>query len=462
MSIVVDMLIIGAGPAGLACASELLKIGRKSVLVLEKGNGYLNRKCYVDMGKLCANCKPACNVISGFGGCIHYGDSAKLSKYPSGKMLYNLLGQCKYDAYLSSVKKIVFGNEDAQFIETKVDSNPDFDIKNYGICIWDSLHVKSFIKKQFLELSKNGNILLNAEVSNIDNTEKGLKITYSKGKEIFSLIARNVLVATGRSGFFWWRQELRRLNIKYTPPVSSIGLRFELPKEYLERLGKQHPDLKLRFQDELRKYKTFCFCAGENGGRIKYENYGEFTLLDGHILSQTDKMSVVGNFALLAQLVNENNEAIEFDLIKHKYIEKYIHLNQLNAGKPIYQNYFDFKNKNLNSGIEKISVKDSAPTEVWRLFDNEFHKKYCAVADKILKWIFLEAGNENDFEEFTKKVNIIALEIEGIWDKIETNNDLMSSIPNLYVAGDCAGLSQGIIQAMISGVAVAKAVRLEG
>ena len=78
-----------------------------------------------------------------------------------------------------------------------------------------------------------------------------------------------------------------------------------------------------------------------------------------------------------------------------------------------------------------------------------------------MKWIFLEADNENDFRSFTKKINVIALEIEGIWDKIEINNDFMSSIPNLYVAGDCAGLSQGIIQAMISGVAVAKAVKFE-
>ncbi len=199
----------------------------------------------------------------------------------------------------------------------------------------------------------------------------------------------------------------------------------------------------------------------ENGGRIKYENYGEFTLLDGHILSHTDKMSVYGNFALLAQLINDKSEAMEFDLIRQKYIEKYIHLNQVNTGKPIYQNYYDFKNKNLNSGIGKISVKDSTPTEVWRIFDDGFHKRYCVIADKVLKWIFLEADNENDFRSFTKKINVIALEIEGIWDKIEINNDFMSSIPNLYVAGDCAGLSQGIIQAMISGVAVAKAVKFE-
>lgn len=455
MSNIIDMLIIGAGPAGLACASNLLIRGEKIVLVLEKGNDYLNRKCFVDEGRICKNCKPACNVISGFGGCIHYGDSAKLSKYPSGKALYELLGNCRYNDYLSNVKKYISDNKDVQFIESKVDDNLGFDIKNYGISIWNSTDIKAFVQKQFLDLSKNGNVCLNTEVVSIDITEKGIKTIYRKGTKYLSLISKNVLVATGRSGFFWWRKELRKLNIKYTTPVSSIGLRFELPKELLSKLGRQHPDLKIRIWDNVRKYKTFCFCAGENGGRLKYENYGKFTLLDGHILTYTDRPSTFGNFALLAQLIDDERKALEFDSIYQRYIEKYI---LLNGGRPTYQNYFDFKNKNSNSEKRNISVRDSVQSDVWEIFESNFHEQYCAVADKILHWIFLKAGVQSDFESFMKKVNVVALEIEGIWDKIETNSDMMSSIPNLYVAGDCAGLSQGIIQAMISGIAVAKAV----
>ena len=371
-------------------------------------------------------------------------------------MLFRSSGN--YNSYLRSVKKYISDDKDLQFIESKVDGYPGFDVKNYGICIWNSSDIKSFIQKRFFELSERGNIVFNTEVVRIDKNENGLKTTYCKDGNVFSLMARNILVATGRSGFLWWRQELRKLKIKYARPISSIGLRFEFPKEFLSKLGKQHPDLKIRVQDNVRKYKTFCFCAGENGGRIKYENYGKFMLLDGHILTCTDKLSAFGNFALLAQLIDEKGEAIGFDTIYQRYIEKYI---QLNSGRPIYQSYFDFKNKNINSERRNISVKDSMPSKVWEIFECDFHKQYCAVADEILYWIILESNIQVDYETFTKNVNVIALEIEGIWDKIEINSNFMSSVPNLYVAGDCAGLSQGIIQAMISGIAVARSIDCE-
>lgn len=453
----IDLLIIGAGPAGLACAIDLISRGISNILVLDKGKSYLNRNCNVDQGGICLNCKNGCNVISGFGGCVHYGDSAKLSKYPSGKMLYNLLGEERYNEYFNVVKDIIFGKENIRFKKTNVINKLKFDIKNYDIYIWNSAQIKRFIEKKFNELMTSKKILLNTEVISIDIVENHFSIKYKNNGNVYYFNATNVLVATGRSGFFWWRNELRKLNIKYTDPISSIGLRFELPKKYLCELGKQHPDLKLRFKDNIRKYKTFCFCGGLNGGRIKYENYGKFTLLDGHILTLMDIPSDVGNFALMAQLVNEKGMGIGFDFIFQKYIKQYIRLNNVHPGKPIYQSYYSFKNKCIDNPKGIISVKDAEPAEIWKLFEDDLHDRYCFISDKILRWLFSYSNNKNYFD-FIRTVNVIGLEIEGIWDKIETEDNLMTSIPGLYVAGDCAGLSQGIVQAMISGVNVARSV----
>ena len=62
-----DVVIIGAGPAGIFTALEMVKKGSKQkIIMVEKGQAVENRHCPKDKTKKCVNCKPYCHITTGF------------------------------------------------------------------------------------------------------------------------------------------------------------------------------------------------------------------------------------------------------------------------------------------------------------------------------------------------------------------------------------------------------------
>ena len=54
-----DVVIVGAGPAGIFTALELLKKGsRQKIVMVEKGQSIENRRCPKSQTNKCVNCKP--------------------------------------------------------------------------------------------------------------------------------------------------------------------------------------------------------------------------------------------------------------------------------------------------------------------------------------------------------------------------------------------------------------------
>src|SRR5664280_1829493 len=70
---VVDVIIIGAGPAGIFTGLELAGQGLK-ILVLEKGRDITSRHCPSNHhGSICVHCKP-CDILCGWGGAGAFSD----------------------------------------------------------------------------------------------------------------------------------------------------------------------------------------------------------------------------------------------------------------------------------------------------------------------------------------------------------------------------------------------------
>ena len=79
-----DVIIVGAGPAGLMCAYELIEKNHKlNILLVDKGKDIYKRNCPIIDKKIkkCpvqkngqVGCLPYCSITSGFGGAGAYSD----------------------------------------------------------------------------------------------------------------------------------------------------------------------------------------------------------------------------------------------------------------------------------------------------------------------------------------------------------------------------------------------------
>ena len=71
---VYDVVIVGAGPAGIFTALEMIRKGTdKKILMVEKGSSIEKRKCPKSVTKKCINCNP-CNITADFSGAGAFSD----------------------------------------------------------------------------------------------------------------------------------------------------------------------------------------------------------------------------------------------------------------------------------------------------------------------------------------------------------------------------------------------------
>ena len=408
-----DIIIIGAGISGSVCALEIE--GIYNILIIDAGSGLIERNCPWETTNICKNCNP-CNLIAGFGGCLKSGDSAKISFPPSGKRLlekttnFNNISDYINKTYLGSLKKQ----------QTKR-AYANFTLKEYPIAIIDSHSSTNILQEIYHRIQNKNNISLCFKERVLDYEKKDCYIIHTD-KQIYK--TKNIVFATGRFGKEWLKKMIHQKNFKYTYSRALVGVRFEMPAEILKEPGLAHPDFKFtkRFGD-FDKVKTFCFCGGLYGGVIKYLNYGNIKLLDGHILSE--EKNKLGNFALL--------HSVGFDIlenIKNKYIS-------LNNGNIIRQSFLEFKKR--EKGLSAI-------------FPPNMHEHLIITLEELFKKAF------NNYS--LADVSVYGLEIENDWFEVKTNQYLeIDNQTGLFVCGDAATLAQGLLQAAISGYIVAQNFR---
>ena len=89
-----DVLIIGAGPAGIFTAMELLRKGSKGkILLVEKGKAIEERRCPKATTGRCMNCKPYCHITTGFSGAGAFSDGKLSLSTEVGGDLPQLIGE---------------------------------------------------------------------------------------------------------------------------------------------------------------------------------------------------------------------------------------------------------------------------------------------------------------------------------------------------------------------------------
>ena len=89
-----DILIIGAGPAGIFTALEMVRKGsQKKIVIVEKGLPVEKRRCPKAKTKQCVNCKPYCHITTGFSGAGAFSDGKLSLSSDVGGDLPTLIGE---------------------------------------------------------------------------------------------------------------------------------------------------------------------------------------------------------------------------------------------------------------------------------------------------------------------------------------------------------------------------------
>ncbi len=347
-----DVIIVGAGPAGIFTAYELKKQKPQSkILLVESGKSIDKRHCPKDKTKKCVSCKPYCHITTGFSGAGAFSDGKLSLSYEVGGDLPELAGADLIQEYIDYTDSIyldfgadtkvegVGNNEAVKEIRRKAIQGGlklvDCPIRHLGTEKAQEIYLK--IQKHLLndgveikfDTTVKNLLIRNNEVSGVLITDS---LTRTNDEEMFS---DKVVVATGRKGADWLKDMCIEHKINHSAGPVDIGVRVELRNEVMESVNNVLYESKLIGHPAPFKDKVRTFCQNP-GGFVSQENYdNNLAIVNGH--SYKDKKSDNTNLAILSShnFSAPFNEPIEYG---QKVAEL---VNMLGNGKILVQRYGD-------------------------------------------------------------------------------------------------------------------------
>ena len=449
-----DVIIVGAGPAGLFAAYELSK-ENKSVLIIDQGLNPIEREKKFKDKKFIANGNSI--VMSGVGGAGLFSDG-KLNFIPIlGKTdLTQFVDIREAQEIIDYIEK-VFGDFKIDGEVYPTDMNAALNYKKiarrHGL---DLLLIKQkHIGSDVLPKRINGFMKFLEEKGVVFRTNEKVTKTIVKGNHVMGVetdkekyYSENVILAPGRIGANWLSMEAKKMKIDVIYKSVEVGVRIEMPAEILDEITSVIYDP--TFFIRTKKYDDLVrtFCTNRNGF-IAEEKYDGFVCVNGH--SYKYKKSDNSNFALLNKI--NLTEPFTNTLEYGRSIGALS--NTIGNGKIILQRFVDLK-KNRRSTWKRLSksyvnptFKDVTPGDISMALPARIVTNLSESIERLNKII---PGVASD------STLLYAPEIKFFSTQIKTNNYLETSVSGLYVAGDGAGVSGNIVGAAATGIIAARGI----
>ena len=452
-----DLIIVGAGPAGIFTAIEMLRHGSKqNILIIEKGRAIEKRSCPKHKTGKCVNCKP-CAITTGFSGAGAFSDGKLSLSEEVGGDLPSLIGADlarETIAYTDGIY-LEFGAdthvEGLEFDEEKKEIRRnairaglklvDCPIRHLGTEKAQEIY---YSIEQYL--IKNGvEILFNTECLDlvIGKDEVCTGVVAKIDGEPVTISADNIVVATGRRGADWLEKLCAEHNIAHQPGTVDIGVRVEVRNEVMERVNNVLYESKLVGHPAPFKNKVRTFCQNP-GGYVSQENYDDdLAVVNGH--SYKDHKS---NNTNLAILVSHNfstpfNQPIE-------YAKKVGELtNMLGAGHILVQRFGDILD-GKRTWPKELAESNVRPT----LPDAEAGDITAAMPYRAMMNIinFIKAVDEVVPGFAAYETLLYSPELKFYSNRVKMDSQLNTSVKGLYCLGDSSGWTRGLMMASVMGV----------
>ncbi len=450
-----DVIIVGAGPAGIFSALELTKKNSNlNILILDRGPEIAERKCPSSRGFECHHCEP-CSVLSGWGGAGAYSDGKLtlstevggwLNEYVSQQELEKLVGYVDSIYLKYGASERVYGGdaEKVDEIERKA-SLAGLKLIRQEVRHMGTDKSEETMQRMYNELSGKTTFEPRADVKGLITEGSAIKgVETVSGEKIHG---KYVIIAPGRSGAEWLQTEAQIRGLKTVNNPVDIGVRVELLASVMEELTKALYEPKLVYYSKLFDDMVRTFCVSPYG-EVTTESYDGVLTVNGG--SYAERRTDNTNFAILVS--TSFTEPFKEPIAYGKYIAR---LSNLLSGGVMVQRLGDLVSgrrstpERLARSVVTPTLKNATPGDL------SFVLPYRYLSD-IRE--MLQALDQIAPGVHSRDTLLYGIEVKFYSSHLQLNNVLETKIQNMFTIGDGAGVTRGLIQASASGVIVGREI----
>ncbi len=458
-----DIVIIGAGPAGIFTALEITRLKPEShVLIADTGHAIASRDCPARKLGHCVHCDP-CGIVHGWAGAGAFSDGKLSLSDEVGGHISEYVGHDRAMELIRHADEIYlkFGapTEVHGLDDRKVDEI-SYEASKYNIrlvpCPVRHLGTENAMKvlggmhdylvsqthTEFMELTTASDILVeNGKVC-------GVRFVPRKG-EPFTAISDKVVVAPGRGGAEWLADQVNRLGLKTHNNEVDIGVRVEVPNAVMDHLTRHLYEAKLIYYSDTYENKVRTFCMNP-GGVVSEEHYeGGLAVVNGHSYEDQSLRTGNTNFAMLVStaFTEPFDQPIEYG----QYVAQLA--NMLTGGPIMVQRLGDLlKGRRTTRGrLEKSTTIPTLTTAVPGDLSFVLPSRHLtSIVEALRAFDHLAPGL------YSKNTLLYGVEVKFYSSRVQVDSRFMTGVEGLYAIGDGAGVTRGLMQASATGIAVAR------
>ena len=452
-----NVAIVGAGPAGIFTALEIVKLKPDwKVVLIEKGQKIEKRKCPLREGsEKCVSCK-RCGLLCGWGGAGAFSDG-KLTLTPDvGGNLVDYMPRKEVESLIDYADNLYlkYGATDEVF---GTDRKIFEDIEHQATLAELKLvysPVRHLGTERSLDVLKNMQDYLDEKITILNNVSvKSLIVECEQVKGMVLdngdiIKAEYTVIAPGREGADWLTQEFAKNKIGMVNNAVDVGVRVELPAPVFEPLTDKLYESKLVYHSPTFGDEVRTFCMNPNG-EVVQENYSGISTVNGHSYANIKTKNT--NFALLVS--EKFTEPFKDPITYGQHIAS---LANMLGGGILVQRFGDLLDgrrstpDRIRNSIITPTLTSAVPGDLSLVIP---YRQMKSIIEMLFALDKIAPGTASRY------TLLYGIEVKFYSARVKLTNELETEgVQKLFAIGDGAGVTRGLIQASASGVHVARTI----